>query len=51
MWAELCETFDDAARLDLLMLAGWYHAFRYAANGARVPLEQGAPRFDHLRGD
>jgi hypothetical protein len=27
------------------MLAGWYHAISYAANAARVPLEDGAPRF------
>ena len=33
------------AVLDLLMLAGWYHAISYAANAARVELEDGAPRF------
>jgi hypothetical protein len=28
-----------------LLLAGWYHAISYAARAARVPLEDGAPRF------
>jgi len=31
--------------LDLLLLCGWYHAISFAANAARVPLEDGAPRF------
>jgi len=29
--------------LDLLLLCGWYHAISFAANAARVPLEDGAP--------
>lgn len=36
---------SDVQRLDLLLLAGWYHAISYAARAARVPLEDGAPRF------
>ena len=31
--------------LDLLLLCGWYHAISFAANGARVPREPGAPTF------
>jgi len=31
--------------LDLMMLCGRYHAISFAANGARVALEEGAPRF------
>ena len=31
--------------LDVLLLAGWYHAISYAANAARVALEDGAPHF------
>jgi hypothetical protein len=27
------------------MLASWYHAISYAANGARVDTEPGAPTF------
>ena len=30
---------------DLLLLCGWYHAISFAANAARVRLEDGAPRF------
>jgi len=38
---------DDQV-LDLLLLAGWYHAISYAANATGVALEAGAPRFaDH----
>lgn len=43
-WAALDLT--DEQRLDLLLLAGWYHAISYVARAARVPLEDGAPRFD-----
>jgi alkylhydroperoxidase family enzyme len=42
-WAAL--TLSDEQRLDLLLLAGWYHAISYVARAARVPLEDGAPRF------
>jgi alkylhydroperoxidase family enzyme len=49
LWHRLSEVFDDAAMLDLLLLCGWYHAISFAANGARVDLEPGAPRFDDVR--
>lgn len=39
---------DDAQILDLLLLCGWYHAISFGANGARVALEDGAPRFADL---
>ena len=48
-WRELAAILTDEQLLDLLMLAGWYHAISFAANAARVPLEDGAPRFDDLR--
>ena len=44
-WADLRAHFEPAQLLDLLLLAGWYHAISYAANGAQVDLEPGAPRF------
>jgi alkylhydroperoxidase family enzyme len=44
-WVVLCAHFDPGQLLDLLLLSGWYHAISYAANGARVDLEPGAPRF------
>ena len=46
LWDQLRQHFTDEQLLDVLMLAGWYHAISYAANGARVELEPGAPRFD-----
>jgi hypothetical protein len=37
--------FSEEQALDLFMLAGWYHAISYAANGARVDTEPGTPTF------
>ncbi|MFP3908069.1 MAG: carboxymuconolactone decarboxylase family protein [Acidimicrobiales bacterium] len=49
-WTQLSRAFTTEQILDLLLLTGWYHAISFAANGARVPLEDGAPRFaDVLR--
>lgn len=45
LYAELESTFSHAELLDLMMLAGWYHAISFTANGAGVSLEPGAPRF------
>jgi alkylhydroperoxidase family enzyme len=45
LWHRLQQHLSDGQLLDLLMLAGWYHAISYAANGARVANEPGAPRF------
>jgi alkylhydroperoxidase family enzyme len=44
-WDALSAHFVPEQILDLLLLAGWYHAISYAANGAQVDLEPGAPRF------
>ncbi len=44
-WARLAERWDDAQLLDLLALAGWYHAVAYVANGAGVEREGWAARF------
>jgi alkylhydroperoxidase family enzyme len=49
LWARLTEHFSPEQLLDAAMLAGWYHAISYAANAARVPLEDGAPRFADAR--
>lgn len=48
LWARLDEAFSHAQLLDLLLLAGWYHAVSYAANAARVEREEWAPRFDGM---
>ncbi len=44
----LQQHFSDEQVLDLLLLAGWYHAISYAANGVQVELEPGAPRFSDV---
>jgi alkylhydroperoxidase family enzyme len=45
LWHRLAQLFSDEQLLDLLMLAGWYHAVSFTANAARVASEDGAPRF------
>jgi alkylhydroperoxidase family enzyme len=48
-WDALTAFLSEEQLLDVLMLAGWYHAISFAANATRAPLEDGAPRFDdHL---
>jgi len=41
----LAHALTEAERLDLFILTGWYHAISFVANAARVPLEEGVPRF------
>ena len=48
-WSELASTLTAEQILDLLMLAGWYHAISYTANAARIPLEDGVPRFAEFK--
>jgi alkylhydroperoxidase family enzyme len=45
LWAQLAATWSDEQLLELLLLAGRYHAIAYLANGARVELEPWAARF------
>ncbi|MGH8240513.1 MAG: carboxymuconolactone decarboxylase family protein, partial [Steroidobacteraceae bacterium] len=45
LWDQLGAEFTDAELLDVMMLCGWYHAISFAANGSRLALETGAPRF------
>ena len=45
LYRRVADRFDEAQILDILMLCGWYHAISFAANGAGVALENGAPRF------
>lgn len=44
LWREL-GAFSDAARLELLMLAGFYRTVAYLTNALRLPLEASAQRF------
>lgn len=45
LWAELAALWSTQQLLELLMLAGWYHAIAYVCNAARVPLEPWAARW------
>ena len=44
-YAAIAEHFGEPEIIELLALAGWYHAISYVANGAGVELEDWAPRF------
>ena len=48
-WHDLGTYFTEKQLLDLLVLAGWYHAISFVARAARVPLEDWAPTFDSVR--
>ncbi len=45
VWARLSAFYDDAQRIELVFLAGLYHAVSFVTNAARLPLEPWAPRF------
>jgi alkylhydroperoxidase family enzyme len=45
LWQSLASAFTVEEVLDIVLLAGWYHAISFAARALRVPLEAGAPRF------
>jgi alkylhydroperoxidase family enzyme len=45
----LRERYDDAAILDLVLLAGWYHAISFVARTAAVAFEPDTPRFEDYR--
>ena len=45
LWAELAAAFGEDQLIELIMLAGLYHAVSYLVNGLRIPLERFAPRF------
>ena len=45
LWAALAREWTEPQLLELLLVAGWYHAISYLANAARVPREDWAPRF------
>lgn len=45
LWSRLAAVWTSAQLIELLMLAGWYHAISYVCNAARVPLEDWAARW------
>ena len=42
LWTTLAAHFDEGQLVELLMLAGWYHAIAFVCNAARVPFESWA---------
>ncbi len=45
LWPQLAAVWTSPQLVELLMLAGWYHAISYVCNAARVPLEDWAARW------
>jgi alkylhydroperoxidase family enzyme len=45
LWEDLVQHFDQRQILELIVTAGWYHVIGYVCNGARIELEEWAPRF------
>ena len=45
LWASMAARWSSEQLLELLVLAGWYHAISFVANGFQVPLEDWALRF------
>ena len=45
LWEALRANWSVPELLELLLVAGWYHAISYVANGARVALEDWGARF------
>jgi alkylhydroperoxidase family enzyme len=44
LWSELAAHFEPTQLVELIVLAGLYHAISYVVNGCRVPLEAWATR-------
>ena len=49
LWSRLAAEFTTAQLLDMMLLAGWYHAISYVARATEVPLEAFATRFADVR--
>jgi hypothetical protein len=45
LWTQLALRWQPPQLIELMMLAGLYHAVSYVLNGARIELEENAPRF------
>jgi len=48
VWSDLVAAAGEDGSLDVLLLAGWYHAISFAARGLRLPLEPGTTGFPAL---
>lgn len=42
-WQSLAQAVGDDGAVDLLLLAGWYHAISFAVRALRLPLEPATP--------
>lgn len=49
LWTRLAAEFTTPQLLDMMLLAGWYHAISYVARATQVPLEEFATRFADVR--
>jgi alkylhydroperoxidase family enzyme len=49
LWTSMAARWSSEQLLELLVLAGWYHAISFVANGIRVPLEDWGLRFPASR--
>ncbi|MGH8445452.1 MAG: carboxymuconolactone decarboxylase family protein [Solimonas sp.] len=45
LWNELKQVYADEQLIEMIMLAGLYHAVSYLCRSLRLPPEPGAPRF------
>lgn len=45
LWSDLCDAFSDEQLVELIMLAGLYHAVSFMVNATGVQFEESAPRF------
>jgi alkylhydroperoxidase family enzyme len=45
LWASMAARWSSEELMNLVVLAGWYHAISFIANAARVPLEEFGLRF------
>lgn len=43
-WEELIAAVGEEGALDLILIAGWYHAISFAVRALRLPQEPGTPR-------
>ena len=49
LWERLAEEFSTPELLDMMLLAGWYHAISYVARSAELDPEPFATRFAGVR--
>lgn len=45
LWQAMAAVWPEEELIELLILAGWYHAIAYLTNGTEMELEPWAPRF------